>query len=469
MSLNLKDTISLFLLVISMSCIITIISDRRDPKGSLAWILTFIVSKPLGIILYFFIGRNWRNKNLKNAAYFFHEVIAKRYNFNLNESKFKQIQQLLIKNDFSILFPNNSIEIFIDGETKYESLKNELRKAKHHIHLEYYIVKDDDIGNEIKDILISKASEGIKVRFIIDRIGSISLSRKYIKNLRSAGINVLFYSYITNPFYRNHRKIVVIDGNIGFVGGMNIGDEYAGKGKLGFWRDLHIKIQGDSVLGLQSAFIHDFHMINRSKEELATLEKELLLYFPIINSKDFCPIQFVESGPGSQNPSIMQAIVKMISNAKDHIYIITPYFIPSESLIVALKIAALSGVDVKILFPGKYDHFYVHYASKTFLHEMTKHGIKVYLYREDSFLHSKAVYVDSEICTLGNTNIDIRSFELNFEANVVIYDSETTKRLENLFLEDLNGSREVDSTYFENSSTFKKFIENLMRIFSNSM
>lgn len=469
MSLNLKDILSLILLIISISCIVIIIQDRRDPKGSLAWILTFIISKPIGILLFFFIGRNWRNKPLKNDAYFFHEVIAKRYGMQLKEYKFKQIQQLLIKNDFAIMFPYNSTDIFINGEEKFESLKNELKKAKHHIHLEYYIVKNDTIGNEIKDILIRKAHEGVKVRFIIDRIGSIGLSRKYVKDLRSAGVNVLFYSYISNPFYRNHRKIVVIDGTVGFIGGMNIGDEYAGKGKLGFWRDLHIKIHGDSVLGLQCAFIHDFYMLSKSEKELITLKQELTEYFPFVDNKNFCPMHFIESGPGSQNPSIMQAIIKMISNAKDHIYIMTPYFIPSESLIVALKIAALSGVDVRILFPEKPDHFYVHYASKTYLHEMTKHGVKVYFYRKDSFLHSKAVYVDSEICTLGNTNIDIRSFELNFEANMVIYDSNTTGRLEKLFLEDLNQSQQVDSTYFEKSSVFVRFIENLMRIFSNSM
>jgi cardiolipin synthase len=469
MNLNLKDIFSLIFIAISVVCIIIIICDKRDPKGTLAWILTFIISRPIGILLYFLIGRNWRNKKFRNSADFFDKVMEKRYGLKLHDSKFKLIQHLLIKNDFSILFPNNSTEFFIDGENKFDSLKNELRKAKHHIHLEYYIVKSDKIGNEIKDILIEKAKSGIKVRFIIDRIGSISLSKKYIKDLRASGISVLFYSYIFNPFYRNHRKIVVIDGEVGFVGGMNIGDEYLGKGKLGFWRDLHIKIQGDLVLGLQCSFLHDFYMLTKPKEALISLEEELLLYFPLINNNNICPMQLVESGPGSKNPSIMQAMVKMIYSAKDHIYIMTPYFIPSESLMVALKTAALSGIDIKILFPGKYDHFYVYYASRSYLQDMAEYGIKVYFYKEDSFLHSKAISVDGEMCTLGNTNIDIRSFELNFEANVVIYDSNTTKELEKIFLEDLRQSKQVDKEYFQNTSYFMKFIESLMRIFSNAM
>ncbi len=469
MSFDLKDIFSLILLIISIVCIIIIILDRRDPKGTFAWILTFIISMPIGIVLFFLIGRNWRNKSFRNESDFLDKVLKKRYGLEIQNSKFNLIQHLLIKNDFSILFPNNTIEFFIDGEKKFDTLKKELRKAKHHIHLEYYIVRDDIIGNEIKDILIEKAESGVKVRFIIDRLGSLGLSGKYVRALRNAGVNVLFYSHIFTPFYRNHRKISIIDGEVGFIGGMNVGDEYLGKGKLGFWRDLHIKIQGDSVLGLQSSFFHDFYMLNKSKKDFISSKHELLLYFPTINNNNLCPIQVVESGPSSENPSIMEGIIKMIYSAKDHIYIMTPYFIPSESLIVALKIAALSGIDIRILFPGKYDHFSVYNASRSYLKDMVDYGIKVYFYRCDSFLHSKAVSIDGNICTLGNTNIDIRSFELNFEANVVIYDSNTTKEFESAFLEDLNVSTQVDKEYFESSSIFTKFLESLMRIFSNAM
>lgn len=470
MNINYKFILSVILIVISISCVIRIVFDKRDPKGTLAWILIFILSQPIGIILYILIGQNWRNRKMKNKSHFFKEKIFKKYSSRKpNNSDYNFIQNLVIKNDFNPILSNNSVNIFNNGKDKFDALKKELLKSNHHIHIEYYIVRNDKIGNEIKDILIKKSNEGIKVRFIIDKIGSLGLGKKYINDLKTAGVDVSFYSYIFAPFYRNHKKIVIIDGKVGFLGGMNIGDEYEGKGKLGYWRDLHIMVTGDFVLSLQNVFLYDYYMINKKSNKSIPVKDEFMLYFPEIKNDNHLPMQLVESGPSSENPSIMQAMVKMISSAKDHIYIMTPYFIPSESLLTSLKIAALSGIDVRILFPEKYDHFYVYYASRTYLLELAKCGAKIYLYRNDSFLHSKAITVDGEICTLGNTNIDIRSFELNYEANAIIYDSNTTKNLEELFYKDLSESKLVSGEYFENSSNFVKLLENTTRIFSNSL
>ncbi len=360
----------------------------------------------------------------------------------VKNQEYHSLIELLSRNSESPLFRDNSIKIFKDGNEKFEYLKKELLNAKHHIHLEYYIVKNDDIGNEIKDILIKKAKEGVKVRFIMDRVGSIGIKRSYIKELKDNGIDVVQYSYFLAPLlryintqinYRNHRKIVVIDGKTGFIGGINIGDEYLGKGKLGYWRDTHLMIKGDFVMGLQAVFMDDFATIKAVNDEMFTYGDNFKVYFPKMHEYDGKVMQLVKSGPDSQFQSIMQTIFKMITLAKDHIYITTPYFVPNDSIMNAIKVASLSGVDVRILFPGRYDHLVVYYASRTYLEELIKYGVKIYFYDEKSFIHAKTIMVDGEICTVGTANMDIRSFELNYEINAVIYDEETTENLENIF------------------------------------
>ncbi len=393
----------------------------------------------------------------------------------VKNQEYHSLIELLSRNSESPLFRDNSIKIFKDGNEKFEYLKKELLNAKHHIHLEYYIVKNDDIGNEIKDILIKKAKEGVKVRFIMDRVGSIGIKRSYIKELKDNGIDVVQYSYFLAPLlryintqinYRNHRKIVVIDGKTGFIGGINIGDEYLGKGKLGYWRDTHLMIKGDFVMGLQAVFMDDFATIKAVNDEMFTYGDNFKVYFPKMHEYDGKVMQLVKSGPDSQFQSIMQTIFKMITLAKDHIYITTPYFVPNDSIMNAIKVASLSGVDVRILFPGRYDHLVVYYASRTYLEELIKYGVKIYFYDEKSFIHAKTIMVDGEICTVGTANMDIRSFELNYEINAVIYDEETTENLENIFFQDLKRSKRIYKEDFKNRSLRGRMLEGVARIFS---
>ena len=343
--------------------------------------------------------------------------------------------------------------------------------------LEYYIVNSDEIGNEIKDILIKKALEGVKVRFIIDKVGSSSLKRSYIKDLKKAGVSVVMYSYFLAPLlkvintqinYRNHRKIVVIDGQVGFLGGINIGDEYLGRNKkFGYWRDTHLMIKGDFVLALQAVFLDDFITIEKANNSYTFYDKEFDKYFPEnIVAKERVLMQLVKSGPDSTFPAIMQSILKMIMTARENIYITTPYFVPPSSIIEALRIASLSGVDVKIIFPEKSDHFMVNKASKSYLAELMDCGIEVYFYDKSSFIHSKTMTIDGKICTLGTANMDIRSFELNYEINTVIYDKDITCKLDALFFEDLLKSRHFKIEEYEKSTKFDKFIEGVTRIFS---
>lgn len=389
---------------------------------------------------------------------------------------FKDLITLVASNSYSPLFLNNEVYILDGGTNKFKKLKEKLLAAKEYIHLEYYIVKNDNIGNEIKDILIKKANEGVKVRFIIDKVGSIKLKRKYVSELRNAGVDVVFYSYVLAPFlrfintqinYRNHRKIVVIDGKTAFVGGINIGDEYLGLGKMGEWKDCHIMIEGNCVLGLQSVFLDDYSSIKKYNNEQSNIINNIDKYFKSYDFKGKIPIQIIKSGPDSEFASILQVFIKMINAAKESINIITPYFIPSESLMDALKISILSGVNISIIFPEKADHFAVNRASKTYLSELQKIGANIYFYSKDSFIHSKILTIDKKICTIGTANLDIRSFELNYEINALIYDEEITNKFNNIFDSLLNKCRKFNYTEYQNTTIFNKLIDGISRLLSS--
>lgn len=457
--------------------VIIVVLERKQPEKTIAWLLILTLLPPIGLILYIFLGRNWKRHKLNDRINPKINDLISPILDEYPEKQYVPLMELLAFNSDSPIFVNNDINIYKDGVEKFKDLKEELLKAKHHIHLEYYIVNSDEIGNEIKDILIKKALEGVKVRFIIDKVGSSSLKRSYIKDLKKAGVSVVMYSYFLAPLlkvintqinYRNHRKIVVIDGQVGFLGGINIGDEYLGRNKkFGYWRDTHLMIKGDFVLALQAVFLDDFITIEKANNSYTFYDKEFDKYFPENTvAKERVLMQLVKSGPDSIFPAIMQSILKMIMTARENIYITTPYFVPPSSIIEALRIASLSGVDVKIIFPEKSDHFMVNKASKSYLAELMDCGIEVYFYDKSSFIHSKTMTIDGKICTLGTANMDIRSFELNYEINTVIYDKEITCKLDALFFEDLLKCRHFKIEEYEKSTKFDKFIEGVTRIFS---
>ncbi|MDF2673276.1 MAG: cardiolipin synthetase 2 [Clostridiales bacterium] len=476
MVLGFKTLLSWLFILNAVISVGVIILERKRPEKTIAWLLIFVVLPPLGLILYIFLGRNWKRHKLNedfspDVRELIHRVINR-----IDNQDYIPLVELLAKNSDSPLFIDNAVTIFKDGEEKFQALLKELKAAKHHIHMEYYIVKNDEIGNKVKKILIDKAKSGVRVRFIMDRVGSIKIGKSYIRDLQKAGVDVVQYSYFLAPIlrnintqinYRNHRKIVVIDGGTGFIGGINIGDEYLGKGKLGYWRDTHIMVKGDFVLGLQAVFLDDFWSIKRANEEFFTYEEAFTKYFPSPKKSDGVIMQLIKSGPDSEFPGIMQGMLKMITMAKTHIYITTPYFVPSESIMEALKIAILGGIDVRILFPGKYDHITVYYASKTYLTELIRCGAKVYLYKKDGFVHAKIMTIDGKISTVGTANMDIRSYELNYEINGVIYNDEITQKLEDMFYEDLEVSRNITLEDIDNSPKLEKAAEAFARVFSS--
>lgn len=374
--------------------------------------------------------------------------------------------------DKSILSDNNSVELFINGETKFPAVLEDLHQAKHHIHIEYYIYENDKIGNQIAEILIKKAKEGVKVRFIYDDFGSRSIRNQLVKKLIKAGIEAYpFYKINLIQFanrinYRNHRKIIIIDGYIGYVGGINVSDKYINtdSGKL-FWRDTHMKIVGTSVLNLQFIFLTDWNFC--AQQNLPFSES----YFPLqIESKSFGNqlVQIVASGPDYDYQTTMYSLIQSILSTKKELLITTPYFIPDKSFLDALKISALSGVDIKLLVPGVSDSFVVNTTSQSFYEELMKSGIKIYRYQK-GFVHAKTLVCDRKVSIVGTVNLDNRSFDLNFELNAIVYDTKIAEQLTQYFFQDLEHSKELTLHEWKQRPFYMKAAERTLHLFSALM
>ncbi|BAK80684.1 cardiolipin synthase [Candidatus Arthromitus sp. SFB-rat-Yit] len=486
--MNYLNLIMISFLIINLSIIFfVIINERRPPEKSLIWILTLIFFGPIGFIFYLFLGKDIQRPYLKNNLlyklhlfdYSSNESVIELIPKNNDYDEIIQTIDLVSKINVFPITKYSKIEIFSNGIQKFDSLKNELNAAKHHIHMEYFIVRDDHIGNEIKNILIRKSNEGVKVRFILDKIGCHKLSKKYINDLKQNGIKVLFYSYMSTPFlklintqinYRNHRKIVIIDGITSFTGGINIGDEYLGRSSIGNWRDTHLMIKGECSLAIQDVFIDDYTNLMKLKDKNYSkddITNDISNYFPKPKENNILLTQIIRSGPNLSKDNMILPIIKLISIAKKNIRICTPYFIPSAGFLDILKISILSGVEISIIFPGKPDHKLVYYASKTYLRELSNIGCKVYFYDKNSFIHSKFIIVDDYIVTVGSTNMDIRSFELNYEMNLIIYDHNICDKFISIFEEDIKNSTLANIESFENISIYQKFYENISRLFSS--
>ena len=470
---------------------ITILLENRDPSRTIAWLLIFILLPGIGLIIYGCFGKNIRKFkifktqelaiNLKEQKLFddLEEInklirleqdtitISRLLKDSIEDNTKLKIISLLLNTGMFPFTTNNKVNIFVDGNEKFESLIKDIEDAKDHIHLEYFIIKDSQIGQKIKDLLIKKSKENVKVKILYDDVGCwrFWFHRKFFNEMKSNGIEIVPFLPTKFPIiggklnYRNHRKIVVIDGYIGYTGGINIGDEYMGRNKkFGYWRDTHIRIEGTSVYMLQMTFLIDWYY--NTKKVL--LDKK---YFPKLMNFGNSMIQIVASGPDSDWEAIHYAYFSAICQAKKSIYIETPYFIPDDSLLRSLKSAALSGVDVRIIFPKIADHKIVNTASYSYFDDILKSGGKVYLYNK-GFIHSKAIIIDNIIASTGSANMDLRSFMLNFEINAFIYDEEIITRMKNDFFEDLKNSEELDFDKFKNRSMAKKAKESVARLFS---
>ena len=469
-------TILYFLTVVFIA--ILIILENRNPVKTISWILVLVLLPFAGIIIYLFFGQEYRKtkmysrKGLKDLEKLRNLTLEQLDNLPTNQLQMsdrlyakRHLMNLMLSNSNAILTNNNELKVLRNGEETFPEIFREIEQARHHIHLEYYIVEDDTIGNYLRGLLIQKAKEGVEVRFIYDDVGSWELKRKWLKTMTDAGIKVDCFMRVRFPNltsrvnYRNHRKILVVDGNTAFVGGLNFADRYQdGVAGIGPWRDTHLKITGGGATALQIIFMADWYFVSK---EILKGES----YF-----KPFVPgngklVQMVASGPDSDWESIGQAYFAAIASAAESVFISTPYLMPTADIVTALKTSALGGIDVRIIVPGMSDAITPKWGTNSYIEELLEAGVKIYFYKA-GFIHSKVIVVDGIFSSVGTANLDFRSLETNFEVNAMIYDEETAGILASQFIEDQAKSDQVILEEWVKRPRLNKIKESFARILS---
>jgi cardiolipin synthase A/B len=469
--------IVIYVSILILVCL-RIIYETHSSTKTIAYLLFCIFVPVIGILFYLAFGINyWRKKlytkksgqdekileQLKKNIPYYNEVIVKRDSLQGDNA---ELATLLIKDLHSPLTRQNTLKLLLNGEEKFPELMEALKKAKHHIHIEYYIYEQDEIGTAIIELLIKKATEGVQVRFIYDDFGS-RIKKKTATRMLDAGIEVHpfhkvhFYLLANRINYRNHRKIVVIDGQTGFVGGINVSDKYINnKKKQLFWRDTHLRIDGPGVYYLQYLFLSDWNFCCDKD-----LKPEDIYFGKMVTIKDDTHVQIVGSGPDSAQPSVLFSILEAIYLAKKEILITTPYFIPGDGVLDALRIAASSGLAVKLLVPGKCDSKLVNAASKSHYDTLLQSGVEIYIYQK-GFVHSKTLVTDGRLSMIGTANMDYRSFELNFEVNAIVYDKVFSEKMRTVFFDDLKYAEKLDPKKWHKRSFFVILPEKIAALFS---
>jgi cardiolipin synthase len=444
--------------LIVVGAMLTVLMDNRQPAKTMAWMLVLVFLPMVGIILYFFFGQNTRKERLisQQSA----DMLTRRSMAEFTEQRdlripddYQTLVTLFVNQNWALPFKDNQIDILTNGYDFVHALLRDIAQASDHIHLVTYIFSDDALGNLVADALIAKARQGVEVRVVYDDVGCWNVSNDFFERMRDGGIevhafmSVKFPAFTSKVNYRNHRKMCVIDGHIGYIGGMNIATRYVkGKWKKVHgqlqgqpWRDTHLRIQGGAVYGIQRAFLVDWYFVDRTLISSRRYYPELTWFGEQSSESktlhNDCIIQIVTSSPVAPSPDIMQGYVRILSQARRYVFMATPYFLPTETVLFAMRMAAESGIDVRLMIPQKTDALLVEWASRPYVHEIMQAGVKVYLYKA-GFNHSKLLVCDDNLCTCGSSNIDFRSFENNFESNAFIYDHQLAMRMKAVFLED---------------------------------
>lgn len=460
--------------VLALSAVITILFKKLNPTKTLSYIIGLLVFPFVGLIVYYLFGQEYRKSKIFSRKNVLNQSVVKKIQeqLELDSAEIDKVDNLL--DEKSKLIPllynslkskltiNNEVKLIKDGDFKFELLLEDIKNAKHHIHMEYFIIKDDKIGTKLLKLLCDRAQDGVEVRIIIDDVGS-SISSRMKRQLKDAGVEmfsfmpVLFSKFTGKMNYRDHRKIIVIDGTIGYVGGINISDSYVNANNDRYWRDTHIRILGEGVKPLQILFFTSWDFA--SEEELNISG----VYFPEHGCKAKTPLQIAASGPDTDWSNIMEAIFVAITNAETSIYITTPYFIPNDEIITALQVAARSNLDVKVIVPKDSDSWVAEYATNSYLEQLLEAGVEVYQYTK-GFVHAKTMVVDGVFGTVGTANLDYRSFNINFEVNALVYDRNFSKELTALFNKDLEDSKKMEYEKWKNRAKTTKFIEAIARL-----
>lgn len=470
--------VTLYLLTI-IGVVINVILENRNPVRTLAWIVVLLMLPFLGIVFYLYFGVNYRKikmfsmKGLGDMKWL--QYMSEDQKQRVKKSEFlkkgdmeevRKLMMLLLNNSKALLTRHNRVDILRNGDETFPAIFTAIAKAKKYIHLEYYIIEKGELATRLKNLLIEKAKVGVEVRFIYDDVGSWSLPNNFIREMRNAGIQVYpflpvrFHKFTNKANYRNHRKIIVIDGETGFVGGLNFADRYIkGIPGIGIWRDTHLRVKGEVVSALQIVFLIDWYFV---RQELL-LDKEA--YLPYKKADGNVVVQTVSSGPDSDWASIQQAYFTLINMAKKYVFISSPYFMPGETTLNSIKTAAMSGVDVRILLPYKSDSFLTNWCSRSFVEELLEAGVRIYWYKK-GLNHSKIILVDGMVASVGTANMDMRSFEQNFEVNLIIYDRNVAHTLGSYFVEDMADSEEESLHRWKFRPKRDKVRESVTRLFA---
>ncbi|MBC6973813.1 cardiolipin synthase [Bacillus sp. Xin] len=483
-----KEVISLYkfvgvlwsITIIGISFIIFI--ENRSPQSTLAWFLVLALLPVVGVLLYALFGRSrWRRtKHLHRAEEqrnVFRQILeGKRLDVALPSSlneRSTHLTKVVQKFGGGPVADETTTKLLTNGEETFTEIIQAIENAQHHIHIQYYIYRSDEIGTRIRDALIEKAKSGVIVRFLYDGLGSNTLRNRFLQPMKEAGIEIVEFDPILSPWlletvnYRNHRKIVIVDGVIGFTGGLNVGDEYLGRSKkFPIWRDSHLKIEGKALYKLQAVFLEDWLYASSGLNTYSWDSFMNREYFPgqgIPQAEG--AVQIIASGPSSDDKSIRNALLAAMGSAKKSIWIATPYFIPDQETLTLLRLSATAGIDVRVLYPGKNDSIISDQASQSYFTPLLKAGVSIYRYK-DAFMHAKIVLVDDEIASIGTANMDIRSFELNYEIIAMLYESKTVLDIKQDFEEDFNNSIEIRWESFQKRSIRKRILESLMRLIS---
>jgi cardiolipin synthase len=479
------NSISIILWILAILYLVTvftislmIVFENRNPLKTHSWLLVIILVPVAGILLYVFFGRNYRKQKIYSRksisdSEILSDFVARQVvslpTVIAGESDDIQskshLMRLLLNNNRSVLTVDNTVKLLKNGKETFPAMREAIAGAHNFIHLEFYRLEPDTLGTEFKELLKQKAAEGVRVRVIYDDVGSWNIGKPYLREMRASGVSIFpfmpvrFPSFSSKVNYRNHRKILVVDGIVGFVGGLNIADKYLnGLPDIGPWKDTHLELKGESVAALNGIFLADWDFV--SGKPVPDMEP-LLKYSKTGNR---CLVQVASSGPDTDWATILQVYFAAIATAKRSIYLTSPYFSPDESLLTALKTAALSGIDIRIIFPKTSDSIIANWNTRSYISELLEAGVRIYLFNE-GFIHSKYLLVDGVFASVGSPNVDIRSFDLDFEVTALIYDRNFASELNTLFFEDLKGCREVVKSDWEKRNRKERYKESLARIF----
>jgi len=450
-----------------------IFMENRHPTSTMAWILLLALVPIVGLVFYFLFGQNYfkrrkyDKKAQKDGLAYTSEVLRRS---NQDISRFKREHQQLLQLSTRLgrapVSFSSDTKVLTNGEETFAALLRELELAKHHIHMEYYIYRPDDIGTQIRDILMRKAREGVAVRFMVDAVGSLQLPPAFLEEMKAAGIKVAVFGspkaifFTSRVNYRNHRKIVVIDGTVGFIGGLNVGDEYLSRSKVfGFWRDTHMLVRGEAVRTLQIVFLQDWEYMTGEQPT------DQVYFSPDLVDHSSGAVQIIASGPDNERRALKHIFFSMIASARRSVWLATPYFIPDEDILTALRVAALSGLDVRILFPSKPDKWLPFLASHSYFPALLDAGVRVFEY-EKGFMHSKLLIVDGEVATIGTANMDMRSFHLNFEVNALLVHTDSVNQLVADFEQDLEHAVLYDRSRTRKKRIMTRLLESAARLMS---